>query len=321
MTIKTKNLVKIFDKKLPIELKALNDVSTTIKQGEFIAIIGQTGSGKTTFIQHMNALILPDEGQIEYFYRENQQIITKNLNTSAEQVLNNEQQQKQVDQHIFVKKPTFFNKKIKKIKEVRRRIGVVFQFAEYQLFEQTIEKDIIFGAISMGIKKDVAIEKAKEMIKLVGLDESYLKRSPFDLSGGQKRRVAIAGILAMDPDIIFFDEPTAGLDPEGTVKMLEILDQLNKQGKTIVLATHDLDNVLQWTKRSLFFKEGKIIYDGNTYDILSNNDFLLENKMLPTNLLSFVEKLKKIGYDVGNVKSLDELITKLNILLKENYAN
>lgn len=321
MTIKTKNLVKIFDKKLPIELKALNDVNVTINQGEFIAIIGQTGSGKTTFIQHMNALILPDEGEIEYFYRDKQEIITKKFSKLETNSSNSVQEIAFVEQHIVVKKPSFFNRKIKKIKEVRRRIGVVFQFAEYQLFEQTIEKDIIFGALSMGIKKDEAIKKAKEMIKLVGLDESYLKRSPFDLSGGQKRRVAIAGILAMNPDIIFFDEPTAGLDPEGTVKMLEILDTLHKQGKTIVLATHDLDNVLQWTKRSLFFKEGKVIYDGDTYEILSNNDFLLENKMLPTNLLSFVEKLKKIGYDVGKVKSLNELITKLNILLKENYAN
>ncbi|CAT05170.1 ABC transporter ATP-binding protein [Mesomycoplasma conjunctivae] len=299
MKIKVKNITKIYDSKLPIELKALDLVSTEINQGEFIAIIGQTGSGKTTFIQHMNALLLPDSGEIEYFFvdKENKKV------------------------EIVVQKPTFFNRKIKKVKEIRRRVGVVFQFAEYQLFEQTIEKDIIFGALSMGVEKQEALKRAREMIELVGLDVSYLQRSPFELSGGQKRRVAIAGILAMDPDIIFFDEPTAGLDPEGTIKMLKILEKLNQQGKTIVLATHDLDNVLQWTKRSLFFKEGKLIYDGDTYKILSNNKFLVENKMMPTNLLNFVEKLKNIGYDVGKVKSLEELGAKINLIIKENNAN
>ncbi|WP_434337150.1 ATP-binding cassette domain-containing protein [Mesomycoplasma conjunctivae] len=299
MKIKVKNITKIYDSKLPIELKALDSVSTEINQGEFIAIIGQTGSGKTTFIQHMNALLLPDSGEIEYFFvdKENKKV------------------------EIVVQKPTFFNRKIKKVKEIRRRVGVVFQFAEYQLFEQTIEKDIIFGALSMGVEKQEALKRAREMIELVGLDVSYLQRSPFELSGGQKRRVAIAGILAMDPDIIFFDEPTAGLDPEGTIKMLKILEKLNQQGKTIVLATHDLDNVLQWTKRALFFKEGKLIYDGDTYKILSNNKFLVENKMMPTNLLNFVEKLKNIGYDVGKVKSLEELGAKINLIIKENNAN
>ncbi|MBG0730981.1 ATP-binding cassette domain-containing protein [Mycoplasma sp. 'Moose RK'] len=300
MKIKAKDLVKIFDHKLPIEIKALNGVSAEIGQNEFIAIIGQTGSGKTTFIQHMNALLLPDEGFIEYFY------------------FDSENQEKK----LIVKKPSFFHSKIKKINDIRRRVGVVFQFAEYQLFEQTIEKDIIFGAVSMGVPKTEAKIKALEMIKLVGLDDSFLDKSPFELSGGQKRRVAIAGILAMDPDIIFFDEPTAGLDPQGTQKMLEILDTLHKNGKTIILATHDLDNVLEWTKRCIFFKDGKIIYDGDTYKILNDNQFLIENKMLPTNLLSFKEKLHKIGYEIPDIKSTGELIDELNLLIrKEKNAN
>ncbi|WP_337904608.1 ATP-binding cassette domain-containing protein [Mesomycoplasma ovipneumoniae] len=301
MKIKAKNIVKIYDQKLPIEIKALDNVSVEINQGEFIAIIGQTGSGKTTFIQHMNALLLPDKGQVEYFYFD---------------------QESKTEKKLIVERPRFLKSKFKFINQIRRRVGVVFQFAEYQLFEQTIEKDIIFGAVSMGVNKEEAKKKAAEMIKLVGLDETFLDKSPFELSGGQKRRVAIAGILAMDPDIIFFDEPTAGLDPQGSVKMLEILDTLHKNGKTIILATHDLDSVLEWTKRCIFFKDGKIIYDGETYPILDNNQFLIENEMLPTNLLNFREKLVKIGYPISKVKSIDELINQINLLIKkEKNAN
>ncbi|WP_341515456.1 ATP-binding cassette domain-containing protein [Mesomycoplasma ovipneumoniae] len=301
MKIKAKNIVKIYDQKLPIEIKALDNVSVEINQGEFIAIIGQTGSGKTTFIQHMNALLLPDKGQVEYFYFD---------------------QEAKTEKKLVVERPRFLKSKFKFINQIRRRVGVVFQFAEYQLFEQTIEKDIIFGAVSMGVNKEEAKKKAAEMIKLVGLDETFLDKSPFELSGGQKRRVAIAGILAMDPDIIFFDEPTAGLDPQGSVKMLEILDTLNKKGKTIILATHDLDSVLEWTKRCIFFKDGKIIYDGETYPILDNNQFLIENQMLPTNLLNFREKLVKIGYPISKVKSIEELISQINLLIKkEKNAN
>lgn len=180
MQIRAKNIVKIFNKKLPTELKALNNVSVEIKENEFIAIIGQTGSGKTTFIEHMNVLLTPDEGEVEFVYK------AKDPKTQEVEVIKN-----------IIQKPKSFQKKLKFIKEIRRRVGVVFQFAEYQLFEQTIEKDIIFGAVSMGTPKAEAKERAKEIIKLVGLDESYLPKSPFNLSGGQKRRVAIAGILAM----------------------------------------------------------------------------------------------------------------------------
>lgn len=301
MQIKVKNIVKIFDKGFPTEFKALNEISTEINQGEFISIIGQTGSGKTTFIEHMNGLLIPDAGEVEFVYRN----IDKKTNQEIEERLS-----------IF-KKKLFQSKKIKNIKGIRKRIGVVFQFAEYQLFEQTIEKDIIFGAVSMGVPKEKAKEKAKEIIKLIGLDESFLERSPFELSGGQKRRVAIGGILAMEPDILFFDEPTAGLDPVGIQETMKILDHLHNEGKTIVISTHDLDNALAWTKRTLVFKKGKIIRDDNTYRILSDNIFLKENDMQPTKILSFVEKLKNKGIDVGEVKSLNELANKINEIRKE----
>lgn len=304
MQIKAKNIVKIFNKKLPTELKALNNVSVEINENEFIAIIGQTGSGKTTFIEHMNVLLTPDEGSVEFVYK------ATNPKTKEVNVVTN-----------IVQKPKFYQRKLKFTKEIRRRVGIVFQFAEYQLFEQTIEKDIIFGAVSMGTPKEEAKKRAKEIIKLVGLDESYLQKSPFNLSGGQKRRVAIAGILAMEPDIIFFDEPTAGLDPAGTDDMLSILNSLYKSGKTIILATHDLDNVLKWTKRTIVFKNGEIIKDGDTFTILSDNQFLKDNQMMPTNLLYFVEKLRKRGLDIKNVASLEELAEEINLKLKGKYAN
>lgn len=304
MQIRAKNIVKIFNKKLPTELKALNNVSVEIKENEFIAIIGQTGSGKTTFIEHMNVLLTPDEGEVEFVYK------AKDPKTQEVEVIKN-----------IIQKPKSFQKKLKFIKEIRRRVGVVFQFAEYQLFEQTIEKDIIFGAVSMGTPKAEAKERAKEIIKLVGLDESYLPKSPFNLSGGQKRRVAIAGILAMEPDIIFFDEPTAGLDPAGTDDMLLILNNLYESGKTIILATHYLDNVLKWTKRTIVFKNGEIVKDGDTFSILSDNQFLKDNQMMPTNLLYFVEKLRKRGLDIQDVSSLEELAEAINLKLKGKHAN
>lgn len=304
MQIRAKNIVKIFNKKLPTELKALNNVSVEIKENEFIAIIGQTGSGKTTFIEHMNVLLTPDEGEVEFVYK------AKDPKTQEVEVIKN-----------IIQKPKSFQKKLKFIKEIRRRVGVVFQFAEYQLFEQTIEKDIIFGAVSMGTPKAEAKERAKEIIKLVSLDESYLPKSPFNLSGGQKRRVAIAGILAMEPDIIFFDEPTAGLDPAGTDDMLLILNNLYESGKTIILATHDLDNVLKWTKRTIVFKNGEIVKDGDTFSILSDNQFLKDNQMMPTNLLYFVEKLRKRGLDIQDVSSLEELAEAINLKLKGKHAN
>ncbi|UWD33947.1 ATP-binding cassette domain-containing protein [Mesomycoplasma molare] len=300
MQIKINNIVKVYDRDLPTKFNALDGVSTEINPGEFISIIGQTGSGKTTFIEHMNGLIFPDLGEIEFLY------------------INKDKQNNEIKERVVLKKPSFFKGlKGKKIKQIRKRVGVVFQFAEYQLFEQTIEKDIIFGAISMGVPKEKALENAKKIIKLVGLDESYLQKSPFDLSGGQKRRVAIAGILAMEPDIIFFDEPTAGLDPVGINETLAIFDNLYKSGKTIVIVTHDLDNALAWTKRTIVFKKGKIIKDGDTFDILSDNEFLLKNDMQPTKLLTLVKKIEYKGIKLGKVRKIEDLAEKINNLRKE----
>ncbi|MCE6056508.1 energy-coupling factor transporter ATPase [Mycoplasmopsis agalactiae] len=297
MQITVKDLVHTFLAKTPYELNAIDNINVTIKQGEFVGVIGQTGSGKTTFIEHLNALLLPSAGSVEWVF-ENDKI-------------NHKTGEKEKFMESFVIKPTR-RKKVKKAKDLRKRVGVVFQFAEYQLFEETIEKDIAFGPRSFGVSKSEALERAAKYIKLVGLDESFLKRSPFELSGGQKRRVALAGILAMEPDFIIADEPTAGLDPVGVIEILNIFKELHKQGKTVIIVTHDLDNVLEYTERVLAFKDGQIVKDGDTHDVLRDTEFLKNNYMEPPKLLDFVSKLEAKGIKVPRVTSIDELASFIN---------
>ena len=191
MSITFKDVEYIYSQDTPFAYHALKGVNLDIPKGSFTALIGHTGSGKSTLIQHINALLIPTKGEVDIG-----------------------------DVHITN------NEKPKVLKPLRKKAGLVFQFPEYQLFEETIEKDIAFGPRNFGMSEEEAKEVARKMLKRVGLDESYLERSPFELSGGQKRRVAIAGILAMDPDILVLDEPTAGLDPQGAKEMLDLFKGL-----------------------------------------------------------------------------------------------
>ena len=277
MQIKANAITHIFDKGGFMEFKALDQASAIFNQGEFVTIIGSTGSGKTTFIEHLNALLRPTSGQVE------------------------------IDNHII--EPG--KKRIRKVKEFRKKVGIVFQFAEYQLFEETIFKDIIFGPITMGMKKSDAVKNVKESIKMVGLSIDYLNRSPFQLSGGQKRRVALAGILSMDPDFLIFDEPTAGLDPEGIVQMYSIFKRLNRAGKTIIIVTHNLDHALMYSRRTILFKEGKVIADGSTTKILYDKKLLLENNLQLPKIVDLVLELESKGHKIGKIKSIEELAKKL----------
>ncbi|WP_406614877.1 energy-coupling factor transporter ATPase [Mycoplasmopsis hyopharyngis] len=297
MRIEVKELTHIFDKKTPLQTKAVDNVSTVIEQGEYIGIIGQTGSGKTTFIEHLNALLLPNQGTVEWIF-ENEKWNRKT-----------KQMEKFMDSFLLKKN---FGNRVKRSKDIRKRVGIIFQFAEYQLFSETIKQDIAFGPMSFGVKKQEAYERAKKYLELVGLDETYLEKSPFGLSGGQKRRVALAGILAMEPDVIVADEPTAGLDPAGVREILEIFNKLHQEGKTIIIVTHDLDNVLEVTKRVILFKNGKILKDGDTYEILNDTEALYENSLEPPRILAFINKLRKKGIDIPKITSLDELINFLN---------
>lgn len=200
---------------------------------EFVAIIGHTGSGKSTLIQHMNALLIPTSGHLQVF------------------------------DHVVAKG--------KPLSPIRKRVGMVFQFPEYQLFEETVERDIMFGPLNFGVSKAAAAAKAAEVLSVVGMDESFLSRSPFSLSGGQMRRVAIAGILAMEPDILVLDEPTVGLDPAGQEEMMKLFTSLHEEyNKTLIIVTHDMNIVAEFTKRVLVMKAGRLVFDGTPHSLFTD---------------------------------------------------
>ena len=212
-----------YAKKTPFQFEALNGINLTIPDHVFAAIVGHTGSGKTTLIQHINALLLPTEGRV----------LVKDL------VLESTSQ-------------------LKKVKLLRKQVGLVFQFPEYQLFEDTVENDVAFGPKNFGASESQAKQAAHEALTLVGLNESYYTRSPFELSGGERRRVAIAGIIAMKPSILILDEPTAGLDPRGSVKMMELFKTIHAQGTTVILVTHDMNLVVQYCDQVIVMQNGKV---------------------------------------------------------------
>ena len=299
MQIKTNKLTHVFEKGGVNEFKALDSVDVKIEQGEFITIIGRTGSGKTTFIEHLNALLKPVSGKIEY--------ISSQLVNELKEVKVKRKSEDLAFEIIGKKK----HRKIKGLKLLRKHVGVVFQFAEYQLFEETIEKDIIFGPVSMGVPKEEAKKLAEKYIVEVGLDKSYLEKSPFSLSGGQKRRVALAGILAMEPEFLVFDEPTAGLDPQGEIDMYEIFTKLHKDGKTIIIVTHNLDHALEYSERTILFKDGKVKKDGKTIDILYNRKLLVDNELEVPKLVNLVEILNSKGKKIPKIKTIDELVKSI----------
>lgn len=229
---------------------AIKNINLNIEsKGEFIAIVGHTGSGKSTLVQHMNALLLPNEGNVIVF---GQQLPPK---------------------------------KSEKINYLRQKVGLVFQFPEYQLFEETIIKDIMFGPKNFKETSEHALESAKKAASIVGIDESLYEQSPFRISGGQMRRVAVAGILAMEPEILVLDEPTRGLDPKGRTDLMEIFREIHeKEDKTIILITHDMDLVSEYAKRIIVLSEGKIVFDGKKEDLFAHPDFNSYHLDYPTPL-------------------------------------
>lgn len=275
MSIKAENLFYTYAPKTPFQFEALNGVSFEIEEHSYVAFIGSTGSGKTTIIQHLNALLTPTKGTV------------------------------QVGDYIIK------SKKNKKIKELRKQVGIVFQFPEYQLFEETVEKDVAFGPKNFGLKEPEALKKAHEALKSVGLDESYFKRSPFELSGGEKRRVAIAGILAIEPNVLILDEPTAGLDPRGAVEIMSLVDKMHKNGTTIILVTHDMELVLKYVEKVFVVKDGLIVEEGAPSNIFSNisDDTGIEVPQI----FSFAQKLKNAGLKivVEKIKNVDDLVAQI----------
>ncbi|MFA6739424.1 MAG: energy-coupling factor transporter ATPase [Bacilli bacterium] len=264
--------------KTPYEHQALRDINLTLDQGKFIAIIGHTGSGKSTLVQHINALLTPSTGEV------------------------------QVDDFVI-----HANDKPKGLKKLRKKAGMVFQFPEYQLFEETVYKDIMFGPKNFKEDTKTIDEKIHSIIQLVGLDESFLERSPFELSGGQKRRVAIAGILAMEPDILILDEPTAGLDPRGASEMMQLFQRLNRLGKTIILVTHEMDYVLQYCDEAIVLKDGQVAKQASPAEVFSDESLLQAMSIEAPDCLRFAKKLQKAGLSldlslIRNTESLAEAI-------------
>ncbi|ALV23414.1 hypothetical protein ASO20_01980 [Mycoplasma sp. (ex Biomphalaria glabrata)] len=283
MQIKCNQINFIYQPKTEFAKHALVDINTTFAEGKITCIVGNTGSGKSTLIQLFNAIERPSSGEI---FVGNKWIIQK-------------------------------KNRIKDIKNLRQSVGQVFQFAEYQLFEDTVKKDILFGLKSLGQKKtqEYYDGAANKYIKLVGLKTEFLDSSPFELSGGQKRRVAIAGILAMDPDVIIFDEPTAGLDPDGEIEIMKIIESLQKEHhKTIIFITHNMDHVLEHADNVIVMKNGEITATGTPIEIFEDKSIIEKNDLLLPKVYEIihdarlVNELRKYKKEVRNIKDLAKFI-------------
>ena len=285
MDIRFKQVGFAYQAGTPFEMRALHDVTFSVKDGSYVAIIGHTGSGKSTILQHLNALLKPTEGLVE--------LGDKTIDSTTGN---------------------------KDLKPLRKKVGIVFQFPEAQLFEETVEKDIAFGPKNFGVSEEEALKIASEVIHTVGLPADVLKKSPFDLSGGQMRRVAIAGVLAMKPEVLVLDEPTAGLDPKGRLEMMEMFYKLNKeQNMTIVLVTHQMNDVSDYADHVVVIESGKVVKEGSPKEVFADASWLLEKQLGVPTTLAFVEKLKEKGWSTDKMPlTLDELA---DAILEERGVN
>ena len=264
----------VYSKGTPYEYTALKDVTFAFDEGKITAIIGQTGSGKSTLVQHLNALLLPSSGTVKVLDRE----ITAGVQPKG-------------------------------LKSLRKDVGLVFQFPEYQLFEETVMKDIMFGPKNFGVSDEEAEKRAREVIRLVGLEDRHLAKSPLELSGGQKRRVAIAGILAMDPAVLVLDEPTAGLDPAGTREMMKLFEKLNReQGKTILIVTHDMEQVYAHCDEVVVLKDGQLMLKAPVKEFFRDPQKCLELHILPPAVIRMKMMLAEKGFAVrDDISTMDDL--------------
>ena len=262
MPIEIKNLSHVYGAGTPFEKRALSDITLTIGDGEFIGVIGHTGSGKSTFIQHLNALMDPTEGTIT------------------------------VD-GITPDKPE--NKVA-----VRRKVGLVFQYPEHQLFEETVLKDVCFGPKNMGQSEAEALESAKNALFVVGLSAEYWEKSPFELSGGQKRRVAIAGVLAMKPKVLILDEPASGLDPAGRNQILDLVKKIHESGTTVIMVSHSMDDVARLCTRVIVLAEGRVALDGTPAYVYSKEDELHQMGLTLPEAVKMRNELNKMGFELSS---------------------
>ncbi|WP_173283107.1 energy-coupling factor transporter ATPase [Streptococcus sp. 1449] len=260
MGIALENVSFTYQEGTPLASAALSDVSLTIEDGSYTALIGHTGSGKSTILQLLNGLLVPSQGSVRVF---------DTLITSTS--------------------------KNKDIRQIRKQVGLVFQFAENQIFEETVLKDVAFGPQNFGVSEEDAEQIAREKLALVGIDESLLNRSPFELSGGQMRRVAIAGILAMEPAVLVLDEPTAGLDPLGRKELMNLFKKLHQSGMTIVLVTHLMDDVAEYANQVYVMEKGRLVKGGKPSDVFQDVVFMEEVQLGVPKITAFCKRLADRG--------------------------
>lgn len=260
MGIALENVSFTYQEGTPLASAALSDVSLTIEDGSYTALIGHTGSGKSTILQLLNGLLVPSQGSVRVF---------DTLITSTS--------------------------KNKDIRQIRKQVGLVFQFAENQIFEETVLKDVAFGPQNFGVSEEDAEKIAREKLALVGIDESLLNRSPFELSGGQMRRVAIAGILAMEPAVLVLDEPTAGLDPLGRKELMNLFKKLHQSGMTIVLVTHLMDDVAEYANQVYVMEKGRLVKRGKPSDVFQDVVFMEKVQLGVPKITAFCKRLADRG--------------------------
>ena len=260
MGIALENVSFTYQEGTPLASTALSDVSLMIEDGSYTALIGHTGSGKSTILQLLNGLLVPSQGSVRVF---------DTLITSTS--------------------------KNKDIRQIRKQVGLVFQFAENQIFEETVLKDVAFGPQNFGVSEEDAEKIAREKLALVGINESLFNRSPFELSGGQMRRVAIAGILAMEPAILVLDEPTAGLDPLGRKELMNLFKKLHQSGMTIVLVTHLMDDVAEYANQVYVMEKGRLVKGGKPSDVFQDVVFMEEVQLGVPKITAFCKRLADRG--------------------------
>ena len=279
MEIQFKDVSYIYQENSPFAHRALEDISFTIESGSFVAVIGHTGSGKSTLIQHLNGLSLPSRGEITI----------GDFRLSADG-------------------------KPKNIRDLRRKVGVVFQYPEHQLFEETVAKDIAFGPKNFDVKQEEIDRRIEKLLPAVGLPEEILERSPFDLSGGQKRRVAIAGVLAMAPEVLVLDEPTAGLDPRGQHEIMDMFYQLHQERNlTTVLVTHSMEDALAYADKIIILNNGQKYMEGSPLDVFKQADKLQEVKLDVPEVIHFLNQYnERFGTSLSyQYQTLQELANEI----------
>ena len=274
MSIQVRDITHIYSEGLPYETVALKDVSFDVDDGQFVGIIGHTGSGKSTLLQHLNGLLKPKSGTI----------VVSGTDITADNAV---------------------------LRDIRRKVGLVFQYPEYQLFEDNVLKDVSFGPKNLGLEEDEIEERAKEAIRLVGLDpDEFGERSPFELSGGQKRRVAIAGVLAMKPEVLILDEPTAGLDPKAHRDILEMIKDVHeKENNITILVSHNMNDIAALSDKILVMENGGIAMEGTPAEVFAESAKLKQMGLGLPEITDILAKLKEKGFDIRqDIFKVDEAV-------------